>query len=330
MASESNDIADYEFEKYSCTKETLGETLEKYGVAIIPSVISKEEQDAMNDGLWDYLEKVSSTFPVPINRNKKKTWGSFFEMLPIHSMLMQHYQIGHAQYVWDVRQNPKVVEIFAHLWQCDIWDLLSSFDGASFNPPPEVVRQGWKGNQNWLHTDQSYSRNEFECVQSWITANEVDNGDATLTFLESSHKYHKECAEKFGLTNPIDWHLLSEEQNQFYLSKGCKLKFAKCPAGSMVFWDSRTIHAGSEPIHNRKVPKWRNVVYICQLPKHWSSDKNNQIRRQAFEDMRVTNHNVVHTKIFPLWPKRSDRKPLTGADIPRPNLSELGKSLAGL
>jgi hypothetical protein len=36
----------YEFEKYACTKETLKETLDMYGVAVIPNVLDTEECQA--------------------------------------------------------------------------------------------------------------------------------------------------------------------------------------------------------------------------------------------------------------------------------------------
>ena len=111
--------------------------------------------------------------------------------MPMHSMLFQHWKIGHSQHVWDVRQNPKVVDTFAKIWSCNPEDLLVSFDGASFHLPPENTNRGWF-NKQWFHTDQSFTRNDFECIQSWITSLDVEEGDATLSFMESSHLYHKD------------------------------------------------------------------------------------------------------------------------------------------
>ena len=55
-------------------------------------------------------------------------------------MLIQHWNIGHSQASWNVRQNIKIVEIFAHFWGCSVEELLVSFDGLSFNLPPEVTK----------------------------------------------------------------------------------------------------------------------------------------------------------------------------------------------
>jgi len=35
----------------------------------------------------------------------------------------------------------------------------------------------------------------------------------------------------------------------------------------MVFWDSRTIHCGTEAVRKRNEKKLRNVVYICMAPR---------------------------------------------------------------
>ena len=113
--------------------------------------------------------------------------------------------------------------------------------------PPEVTKIGWH-RKTWFHTDQSYLRNDFECIQSWATAFCLNEGDATLAIYEKSHKFHKEFAEQFGITDKDNWFKLeNDEQIDFYKSKGCLERYIKCPRGSMVFWDSRTIHCGVEP-----------------------------------------------------------------------------------
>ena len=60
----------------------------------------------------------------------------------MHSMLFQHWNIGHAQVVWDLRQKRKIAQIFSTLWNVPIEELLVSFDGLSFHPPPEETKRG--------------------------------------------------------------------------------------------------------------------------------------------------------------------------------------------
>ena len=66
-----------------------------------------------------------------------------------------------------------------------------------------------------------------------------------------------------------DWFKLeTEEQSNFYrVEKGCELHYIKCPAGSLVLWDSRTIHCGKEPDSNRTKSNYRCCVYLCYTPR---------------------------------------------------------------
>lgn len=321
----------YKYEKYVTTKENLKTTLEQYGVAIIPDVIDAVECDTMRNGMWDYLEHVTKHLDVPINRNDEKSWKSYDKLYFLHSMLSQHFSVGHMTASWELRQNPKIVDIFAHLWNVTKEELLVSFDGASFHFPPEKTGKGWFRNNNWLHTDQSYTRNNLECIQSWITANDVNDGDATLTFLENSHSYHKDFANKFKMTDKPDWYKLKNdaEYNFYITEKQCPRVSIKCKAGSMVFWDSRTIHMGQEPYKNRTQPNTRFVIYLCYTPRSKATEEDLKKKRMYFETMRTTNHWPHKPKPFAKLP-RTYGNPLPKIDpFAKPVLNELGLKLAG-
>ena len=98
----------------------------------------------------------------------------------LHSMLIQHWGIGHSQFNWDLRQNPKVVDIFSKIWDVNKYNLVTSFDGASIHFPHEITNVGFYRGNDWFHCDQSFQRNNAECIQSWLTAYDVNEGDATL------------------------------------------------------------------------------------------------------------------------------------------------------
>jgi len=85
----------------------------------------------------------------------------------------------------------------------------------------------------------------------------VNVGDATLQFLEQSSKYHEEFGNTLSNKYVKDW----------YTQKGCVLKRVICSAGSIILWDSRTMHQGVESIQKRKSPNFRTVVYVCMTPR---------------------------------------------------------------
>lgn len=319
----------YEYEKYITTVQNLKETLEQYGVAIIPGVLNDDECNQMVEGMWDTLSHWTELWDQPIDIDDQSSWRNIKDLFPKHSMLIQQYGLGQAQFIWNLRQNPKCIEPFATLWNCQPSDLLVSFDAASFHMPPEVTKIGWH-RKTWFHTDQSYTRNNFECIQSWVTAFDVNENDATLAFYEGSHKFHGQFAEEFNIQDKADWTKLNDEEHiEFYKQKGCLEKYIRCPKGSMVFWDSRTIHCGVEPRKGRVIPNFRCVVYLCYMPRSLSTETQIKKKIKAFEEMRMTSHWPCKIKLFPKMPRTYGAELKEIVELDNPLVNELGRRLIG-
>jgi hypothetical protein len=326
---ESTSVTNYEFEKYVCSKETLKQTIQQYGVAIIPNVFDEDECVTMVNQIWDFFEHISQTWETPINRHDEITWREFYKLYPLHSMLVQHWNIGHSQASWTARQNIKVLEIFAHFWECNMEELLVSFDGLSFNLPPEITKRGWNRGNTWYHTDQSFVTNDFKCIQSFVTGLDINDYDATLSFMEGSNRFHGDFKSTYDITDKTDWYKLTKDQETFYYDRGCSIKNIKCPKGSLVFWDSRTIHCGIEADKRRTMPNIRAVIYLCYMPRSLCSSSNLKKKQKAFKELRTTNHYPCNIKLFSKTP-RSYGNPLpTITQIENPVLSKLGEKLAG-
>ena len=70
-------------------------------------------------------------------------------------------------------------------------------------------------------------------MQGWVTAENVEEGDATLTFLKDSHKFHGKLVTRFNITDKGDWIKLTPEMYEGYTKeKGCSQECIKCPKGS--------------------------------------------------------------------------------------------------
>ena len=161
-------------------------------------------------------------------------------------------------------------------------------------------------------------------------AYDINDYDATLSFMEGSNKYHTEFKEIYNITDKSDWYKLTKDQQAFYDAKGCKIKNIKCPKGSMVFWDSRTIHCGIEADKRRAFPTIRAVIYLCYMPRNICNSVNLKKKQKAFNELRTTSHYPCKIKLFPKGPRTY------GGDLPiitqieKPVLSELGCKMAGL
>jgi hypothetical protein len=312
--------------EFTTTAEGAKRMLEEHGVAIVPSVLSKSECIQMQEGMWNTLECLTGEWDTPVHRSQPESWVNMLKLYPNHSMLHQHHGIGHAPFVWNVRQHPACVNVFSHLWSCD--DLICSFDGASFHMPHEITGRG-SFRKPWLHVDQSYTRNDFECIQGWVTAYEVRPGDATLMVLPKSHLYHKDIANEFNLTDKDDWFKLTDEHVDAYRQKGCEATRIVCPRGSMVLWDSRTVHCGVEPLKDRATPNFRCVVYTCYTPRSMATPPQLEKRKTAFESGRMTTHWPHHVKLFGKQPRTYGGDLLETTPLPPPTLTEVGRRLVG-
>jgi len=329
--SEGENKFDKNQKKFWTTKKDLRKTLNEFGVAVIPNILDENEIEKMNSGVWDCLEHVTQDFESPMDRKDETTWRSYFELSPLHGMMLKHWQVGHAQHVWDIRQNPKVVDVFSTLWKVPPSDLICSFDGFSFLLPLEKMKRGYE-RKSWFHCDQSYLRNDFESVQSWVTGYDVFKGDPTLRCLLGSHKYHKEVQKEFNVCDKADWFKLSPEMLDFYIKKkGVEDVRIQAPKGSMVFWDSRTIHYGCRPgkDEQREPSLFRNVVYVCMHPRALANEKILAKRVKHFEDRRMTNHWPYKPKLNPKTPRTYGNPLPKVREMPQPNLTELGRSLVG-
>jgi hypothetical protein len=148
-----------QYKEFYCELDNVKEALAANGVAVIRGVMSPEEIAPVVDAQWDAIEELTRDFVVsdnvnasalPINRNDPTTFKSWFKLLPMHSMLVQHYGVSHS-YPWLVRGNVSVAQVFARIWGCSPVDLITSFDGVSVHFPPEITERGWYRNNDWLH-----------------------------------------------------------------------------------------------------------------------------------------------------------------------------------
>ena len=311
----------------SNTIENLKENIEKYGVGVIPNVLTSDEcKDAINkDNTWLNYKPVEENDKIKID--DKNSWRNIANVLHgNHGGLIQHFNIGQSQYAWDMRQNKKVKDIFEVLWNAK--DLIVSFDGTNVTPPPEVTNLGWRNqNKMWLHTDQSHKKIGLQSVQGLVNLVDVDDSDATLCVLLGSNNLHQKFFDENKLETKNDWYKLKNDTEvKWFLDKGCELVAIKAPAGSMIFWDSRTIHMGIAPSKERQhKDRWRYVVYVAMFPRSKLTTKELEKRQKYFKNGRTTNH--WGNRLFPKLPRTYGVAVAKMNPYIEPELNEIGKLL---
>lgn len=300
--------------------------LDVHGVAVVPKRLTDEFVGTQRDLFFQELSTLTDQKVVYSDRT---TWKNWFELFPMHGMLVQHYGIGHFQSVWNVRQHPSISAVFSELHNTPSESLITSFDGVSLHFPPEVTGRAFYRN-TWLHTDQAFS-NKAYCAQGLVPLFDVEKGDATLLVLEGSHLLHEEFGKEFGLSKEKDdWWKLTPEQVDWYISKGCKPAAVLAKAGDLVLWDSRTIHQGKESDKDRARPTHRLVFYVCQEPRRNATPLQIKKKQDAFKKRRMTTHWPAKNKLFGVNPRTYGKQlPVVNVNTKNIELSELGLKLCG-
>lgn len=301
--------------------------LDKKGYCVIPNIYTPDECSKTISSIWNFLENMGTS----IKRDKYETWGN--KRWPFNDRgLIQHYRVGHEDFVWDARCHPKVIDAFAQIWKTE--KLLVSFDGICVARPPEFIDDG-QGDAPWYHTDQRFSKKGKHCIQGFLNLDHTDENDATFSAIEGSHLYHEELGNKFKITVDDDWYPLKKLHVKWLTEmKGLKPVRICAPKGSLVLWDSRTIHCNFPAKNDRPKTaegKFRYVIYICMTPAEWVNKTNLAKKRKAFNGMRMTTHWPHDITLFPQNPPVDEYilKKFKIRQAP-PELSPIGYKLAGL
>ena len=282
---------------------TIVEAHEQRGFAVLP-LLSRDECAALIDQIWDWIESLGTG----TRRGDPATWGKQWPG-HVHGIFKNH-GVGQAPFMWRLRTDPRVLGVFAYLWQTTARELLCSFDGCSVMRPRSHWRCKW-ALEGRLHVDVSLERDvdrrkrlsaqsrlNTPCVQGLIALADMDESTGTFACVPGSHKRFRNRAEP-----PSDWYRL----NKADLAAVGEPVRLRVPAGAMVLWDSRTTHCGAKPMPADKLPerpgvdpsvRWasqrgdgfRYVSYVSYLPRRFATERERARRRKAFTEGRTTGH----------------------------------------
>lgn len=299
--------------------------LRQNGYCVVGNVLSCNECEEIKTAAWEWLSSLGSG----INKDDPKTWGNKNWATSTHG-LIQHYGIGQAAFCWKVRMNHNVRKVFSNIWGTS--DLVTSFDGVCIKRPPELTKCHFesKNDKSWLHCDQSKSTvkkvpsvNGWQSIQSGVNLEDSTVNDGCFRVMPGSHLLHASSPWE-GTTK--DWYKLSEPEISWYKSQGCVDMKISCPKGGMVLWDSRAIHASTNPVKGRENPgRFRYTVFVCMNPRRHVDNKVSKRRRDAFESGRTTSHWPARMNLFGKNPRTYGKEDVCKA--PPVELKEEWKSL---
>lgn len=325
-ASDSDDgmdnVVPFLTEKFVDKVREAVANLEEHGYAVIPDILDEDECSTGWDMMWDFIERATNN---RVDRDDSTTWRK--EWPSALHWILKNYNVGQSQPVWYARANLAVIAVFALIYGTD--KLFCSYDGFSMIPDVgdmDGVADGEDASlreNNWMHFDQTpYLSEMLLCLQSWVTFREVNEGAPTLTVLPGSHKHIGEFVAKgyapktkAGGSDTTHWFKPTAVETAAvfgadWMSKCVRIQ---CPVGSMVLWDSRTMHQGGVPIAGfPDAQKDRGIVYLCFAPA-WqceASGRGADRRLELAREERTTAH-------WPQFLKPNGKAPRTyGQEMP--------------
>lgn len=254
------------FEKYF-------DELEEYGYTVIENVVPADVCAKSFAGIIRFMNEAGvKTADPALNMHS----------YPNSHGIIQHFEAGQMQPIWDIRMRNEVTTVFEELYGDN--DLLVSFDGFCWMPK----HYSYNGRQ-WLHADQSHQRLGLRCIQGYVnllTSHDARSG--SLAAVPKSHKKHSEYAAKNpeATKNPKDWHKYTEEE----LAEFGDVVRVHGGVGSLVLWDSRTAHSAIQPLPGTADTRERCVVYVCYQPRALIKPFALKRKVGAFDNYRMTTH----------------------------------------
>ena len=292
------------------------DTLKKYGYCVIENVFNKEFCKETIAQMWDWLRGLNTG----IKKDDPTTWSDSNWPYHIRSGMLQH-TLGQEEFMWKAREHKNVIEVFSKIHNTN--KLLSSFDGANINRP---ISSGYtsESNDSWLHTDQdiveldteSVYTSKYYSIQGVANFEDVGDNDGSLFLGVGSHLYHKKLFEWNNKKPKNNWYVLTANDIKHLISVGINFVKVNAPAGSLLLFDSRCFHSGSNSVGGDN-NRFRFVIYVSLSPAERGTEKDLELKKEAVMTGRTTSHwSSSNIKIFPL-PRKISAYMTRAKNIPK-------------
>lgn len=164
--------------------------------------------------------------------------------------------------------------------------------------------------------------------QGFLNLKRVKRGlGATFCCIPGSHLHQKEFSKRFEKRDGKQRFFRIENQEQIdYLLRQKTLSYyaLELKVGDFLLWDSRVIHQGRVPVYDAKnmEPLERCGVYVSMQPKEFSTTKDLEKKREAWNALTSTTHNASNgVQRFPKNPRiysKEEKRALDAGEFAMP------------
>lgn len=250
------------------------------GYVVVKGAIDPQKAREYQQKAFEWLKAFDSS----LNLDDPSTWRT--ANLPIQTKLntYEHYGVVHEKFMWDVRQEPGVLEAFQKIWGTD--ELLVSFDSLNITLPNLKEARA-----PWPHIDQAPRKRGLHCVQGIVNLSHAGPEDGSLMVVPKSHSLTEEFFDT--KTDPATWEwrdnrYFDDKDMEWFRSHGLEPVKVLAEPGDLILWDSRLIHWGGEP--TEKSNTIRTVVYAAYAPASMASQEAISEKQRVFAANGATTH----------------------------------------
>jgi hypothetical protein len=279
----------------STPANTIRAVLAEQGVCLLTGVLSEAEcmhfEKLWQDDLGSILQTKRAgddeqkVMVKCFHQNGIRAWPEEWSSALGKKGSVSQRGLPHGAFAWNARLHPGVRQIFADLFETSPAELAVGLDCIFWSSASSAAAET---NPEWLHADQNHRTGvTWPCFQGvlYIWSSEDERASTTVVW-PGSHKdvytqiMHDKTALKKGkhtggqsvrlsqLSNPV----LREQLTGEGVAASRRVP---CPAGSLLLWDSRTIHQG-----------WcggpRLAQPVCWEPRQRRDQDQNALRRKVF------------------------------------------------
>jgi len=274
----------------------IRETLQRHGVCLVLGVLSPQERTIMQ-ALWardlvGLLADPSAAPPELTDAAERlrveglpRAWPECLSGYLGRPGVAAHRGMAHGAFAWAARLHPAVRHVFSALHEVPADEMCVGLDCVFYMPggTPAV-----DSDREWLHVDQNHHTGmTSECGQGVLYVwPSDDEASSTTVIWPRSHRevYDELMTDEQAIVKgrKASGHLvrladLHDEGRRERLLAAARhgARRMPCPAGSLLLWDSRTVHQGWasgarlaqpvcwEPRSRRDAGALNRKLYMC-------------------------------------------------------------------
>ena len=269
---------------------------DEQGYLVVRQLIPREQVDAVVDAIWEFLG---------FDREDPSGW---YREPHRHNGMVEMY---HHQALWDVRQHPRMYELFVDLFEReDLWVFL---DRANLKPPPRGDAPAYD-HPGMVHWDMDVRQRPLPYqVQGVLYLVDTAAGEGGFQCVPGVHRWVSDWAQGRSDEEIRDQRLDLRHAGEI----GAPIE-VEAEAGDFIVWHSALPHGNSRNCSEKP----RLAQYVRMFP---AEPGNAELREQRVASWRERAHPAFQNpRAFPGDSRGRERESAAA------ELTPLGRRLLGL